>query len=107
MTPFMVGPFVTWKLAPRVNVSLDGRYEAAYPVRLLTEQSDFYDARPGWPAMLDRYPTDVVLARRTAPVVAVLPTQATWRLVYQDNEYVLFSRPSLDLPSRIDATSLP
>jgi hypothetical protein len=98
MTPFTVGAFVTWKLAPKVKVSLDGRYEAAYPVRLLSEEADFYDARPGWPAMLDRYPTDVVLARRAARIVAVLPTQTAWRLVYQDDEYVLFSRPNLDLP---------
>jgi hypothetical protein len=98
MTPFTVGAFVTWKLAPNVKVSLDGRYEAAYPVRLLTEHSDFYDGRPGWPAMLDRYPTDVVLARRTAPVVDLLPRQTTWRLVYQDDEYVLFGRPGLGLP---------
>lgn len=97
MTPFTVGAFVTWKLAPKVKVSLDGRYEAAYPAALLAEHSEFYDARSGWPDMLDRYPTDVVLARRTAPVVAFLPTQTRWRLVYQDDEYVLFSRPDLDL----------
>jgi hypothetical protein len=97
MNPFEAGAFISWKLDGRVKVSMDGRYEAAYPVGLLDEQMRFYDAKPGWEAVPARYGTDLVLSRRIAPVVAKLATQTGWRIVYQDDQYVLFARQTLGL----------
>jgi hypothetical protein len=98
--PFVVGAFVSWKLHPRVKVSIDSRYEVAYPPERLLEHVAFYSAAPDWQAILARYPTDVVLVRHTDPVAGPLATQAVWRPVYQDDAFVLYARPGLFLPSR-------
>ena len=98
LVPFGAGAFVSWKLHPDVKVSLDSRYEAAYRPELLVEHIDFFDARDGWQRFLQRYPSDLVLARATAPVVTALTTQTAWMIVYRDDAYVLFARPGLDLP---------
>jgi hypothetical protein len=100
LLPFGVGAFVSWKLAPPIKVSLDTRYESAFPPRLLVEHLDFFAARPGWRETLERYPTDLVLAPAGASVVDVLATQAGWMAVYRDDAYVLFARPGLPLPRR-------
>jgi hypothetical protein len=98
LVPFGAGAYVAWKLHPRIKVSLDSRYETAFPPELLVQHIDFYDARDGWQRFLERYPTDVVLAPATAPVVRALATHTPWTLVYRDDAYVLFSRPGLVLP---------
>jgi hypothetical protein len=98
--PFVVGAFVSWKLHPRVKVSIDSRYEVAYPPERLVEHVAFYSAAADWQATLARYPTDVVLVRRTDAVAGALATQAVWRPVYQDDAFVLYARPGLDLPTQ-------
>ena len=98
MTPFEVGAFVTWKLHPRVKVGLDGRYEAAYPAEHATEIARFYAAREGWRTTLARHPTDLVLARRDAPLVGEMRAAGGWPEVYVDDEFVLLARPGLALP---------
>jgi len=98
INPFEAGAFISWKLDGRVKVSMDGRYEAAYRPGVLEEQMDFYDAKPGWEDLLARYAPDLVLLRPKSPVLPLFTTQDRWKLVYQDDQYVLFARPGLDLP---------
>jgi hypothetical protein len=98
MTPFHVGAFTSWKLHPKVKVSLDGRFEVAYPPSALAEQFDFYAGRPGWKEMLAKYPTDAVLVLRSAKVVPLLRDESGWRLAYEDDAYLIFARPELPLP---------
>jgi hypothetical protein len=93
LVPFGAGAYVSWKLAPAVKVSLDSRYESAYPPALLEEHIAFFQARDGWQATLDRYPTDLVLAQTTMPIAARLSTQSSWTIVYRDDAYVVFARP--------------
>src|SRR5262249_50580225 len=99
--PFVVGAFVSWKLYPQVKVSIDSRYEVAYPPERLVEPIDFYDAASDWQAVLARYPTDVVLVRHTDAVAGVLATQAAWRPVYRDDAFVLYARPGLALSPQV------
>ena len=98
MTPFEVGAFVTWQLHPAVMVSLDGRFEAAYPPETLPEHLAFYAAKPGWQRMLDRYPTDAVLVASGAPLAGAMPQAAEWSRVYRDDAYEIHARPGLALP---------
>lgn len=100
LLPFGVGAFVSWKLHPHIKVSLDSRYEVAFPPELLVAHLDFFAARPGWRDFLDTYPTDLVLAPARAPVVDALATQTAWTIVYRDDAYVLLVRPGLALPAR-------
>ena len=97
MTPFMIGGFVSWELHPNVLVSLDGRYEVAYPRTLLPEVLGFYRGNHGWQATLARYPTDIVLAPASAPITRVLGEQTDWRCTYTDGAYYLFARPGVTL----------
>jgi hypothetical protein len=97
-TPFEQGSYVMWKLFPDVRVSLDSRFEVAYSPALVWEHVAFYGARPEWHAFLDRYPSDLVLARRTDPLVVHLRTLGEWPLVYEDDAFLLFARPGLSLP---------
>ena len=98
LVPFVAGAYVSWKLHPRVKVSIDSRYEAAYPPERLEEHVDFHSASPRWRAVLEAYPTDLVLVRSGSEIAARMATQTPWALVYQDDAYSLFSRPGLGLP---------
>jgi hypothetical protein len=97
-TPFEQGSYVMWKLFLDMRVSLDSRFEVAYQPALVWEHVAFYGARPEWHAFLDRYPSDLVLARRTDPVVVHLRTLGEWPLVYEDDAFLLFARPGLSVP---------
>lgn len=99
MVPFTVGGFVSWKLHPHVSVSCDGRFEVAYPPRAAGENRDFYAAREGWRAILEKDPTDAVLALSGSAVATALANARDWALDYQDDVFVVFARPRLGLPA--------
>ncbi len=98
LVPFEYGAYVSWKLAPAVKVSLDSRYEAAYPPALLPEHLRFYAAEPGWQRMLDRYPTTAILVRHNERIEPVLEREPAWERVYDDDAYAIFARTKLGLP---------
>jgi len=98
MTSFSTGAYLTWKLHPRVKVSLDGRFEAAYAPSLLAEHLDFYHGAPDWQAIRDRYPTDLILVERGWEAERALRDEGRWSLVYEDDTFLLFARPGLSLP---------
>jgi hypothetical protein len=110
MVPFVPGAFVSWKLHPQVKVSLDGRYEVAYQRGILEENEHMYQAKDGWRATLDKYPTDVLLVPRSTPLAFAMERldDVPWTLFYRDAAYDMYSRPGLSLPS-LDrgATTLP
>ena len=72
MVPFGVGAYVSWKLYPYVKVSLDSRFEAAYPVDWVLDVTKLYAGRDGWQNILMRYPTDAVLVPRHGPLDKLL-----------------------------------
>jgi hypothetical protein len=101
MTPFTAGAYVSWRLHPLVRVSFDGRYEAAYPPGAALENRDFYAAREGWRATLERYPTDAVLAPVASRVCAALEGESGWDARYRDDAYAVYVRSGSALP-RVD-----
>jgi hypothetical protein len=106
LVPFTAGAFISWKLHPAVKVSIDSRYEAAFPPERLDEHVRFYDARPGWHDVLDRWPTDLVLVTPRDGIADVLPRETAWAPVYRDDAFVLYARPGLALPPE-DRTGTP
>jgi hypothetical protein len=92
MTPYSSGSYVSWVLYPNVRVSLDSRYEVAYPTALLPEIQDFYNGAESWRGTLERYPTDLVLVPERSPLIHLLPDEAHWVLLYQDDAYSIFGR---------------
>ena len=104
MVPFRVGAYVSWQLYPAVKVSLDSRYEVAYPDAVVKQIFDFYDAGPVWQATLARYPTDAVLIPRDSRIAGVMP-EAGWRRVYIDRQFEIYARPGLSLPAEDDSST--
>jgi hypothetical protein len=115
MTTFGSGGYVSWRLYPDVKVSIDSRYEVAYPPEAAQEAFDFFAARPGWERTLVKYPTDAVLIPRRSrlkpEMTAALPSydgEKGWRLVYRDDAYCVIVRQRLarSLPI-VDRTGQP
>jgi hypothetical protein len=98
LTAFGDGSYVTWKLHPAVNVSLDSRYEVAYRDGVLEEHQDFFGGKDRDLALPDRYGADLILAPQRSPVVELLATSTNWRRCYVDDSYSLFQRALGPLP---------
>lgn len=98
MVFFDWGSYVIWKSYPSVRVSIDSRYEAAYPEWLVEENTQFYMAKRDWQRTLTTYPTDLVLIYKKLPLAKVMPQQNGWKKVYTDNLFELYARPGLTLP---------
>lgn len=90
--PFNWGEYAIWHLWPQCRVSMDGRYETAYPQATTEMVEQFFDGTGDWRALIDRQPTDHVLAPAEARVNALLEQDGGWRLRYRDGVSVLWSR---------------
>ena len=96
MVPFEYGAYVSWKMYPAVLVSIDSRYEVAFPNWWADAVFRLYGAQPGWKQTLAAYGTDVVLVRRTQPLAQAMK-EVNWRRIYIDRAYEIYERPGLDL----------
>jgi hypothetical protein len=96
MVPFRLGAYVSWKLYPAAKVSLDSRYEVAYPDAVVKQIFDFYAASLDWRSILQAFPTDAVLIPLDAPIARLMP-ETGWRRVYMDRQFEIYARPGLTL----------
>ena len=80
-----------------MKVSVDSRYEVAYPDAVVKRVFDFYDAAPGWQSTLAGWPTDAVLIPRDVPVSQLMPSFG-WSRVYVDREFEIYARPGIATP---------
>ena len=80
------------------KVSIDGRYEAAYPPGALEAHIALYNAEDGWQEALSEDPTDAVLVPNCRPLCRVMPHAEGWSRVYRDDLYEIYARPGLELP---------
>jgi hypothetical protein len=99
LTPFDWGSYVSWKMHPQVKVSMDSRFEVAYPLWLEEEVFDFYVARQGWMSLVAKYPTDAILVPTRLPVARCLPELTGWRRCYRDDSSEIYIRINGDLPA--------
>jgi hypothetical protein len=97
MVPFRLGAYVSWRLYPAVEVSLDSRYEVAYPDAVVAQVFNFYAAGSGWRSTLTSFPTDAVLIPADAPIATLMP-QTGWQRVYIDQQFQIYARSGSDLP---------
>ena len=59
--PFEWGSYASWRLYPKIKVSMDGRYEAAYPESTYEMNRDLFAKRgPEWDRLLTRHRVDFV-----------------------------------------------
>ncbi|MCI0744070.1 MAG: hypothetical protein L0Y58_01575 [Verrucomicrobia subdivision 3 bacterium] len=60
--PFMWGSYAGWRLHPKIKVSIDGRYEAAYPESTFAINHDFFHKRcPEWDRLLLNHQVDFII----------------------------------------------
>ena len=95
--PFSNGAFVQWKLYPQVKVSIDSRYEVAYPPGALEESLYFYMAKKGWQETLAKYDTNALLIPNGCNLAEelekdnyALAAEIEWKCVYRDRGYSLY-----------------
>jgi hypothetical protein len=98
MTHYNDGSYVMWHAWPAVKIGLDSRNDVGYSYEFIMEILAFYHGKPGWHQTLDRYPTDLVLIKRSFPLAALMESQTNWRRVYRDDAFELWERPDLTLP---------
>jgi hypothetical protein len=61
-TPFHWGSYCAWRLYPNIKISMDGRYEAAFPESTFQLNARFFDkAGSDWDRLIRDYPVDYVL----------------------------------------------
>jgi hypothetical protein len=61
-TPFHWGSYLAWRLHPAIKISMDGRYEAAYPESTFQLNNAFFDVTgPDWDRLTRQYPVDFVI----------------------------------------------
>jgi hypothetical protein len=60
--PFTKGSYVSWRLYPKVKVSMDGRYEAVYPESTFRMNKDFFSKRgQDWDRLIREFRVDFVI----------------------------------------------
>jgi hypothetical protein len=99
MTHFEHGGYLSWWLYPAAKVSVDSRYDVAFPPAIVDESFRFYEAEPDWQKILEKYPTDLALIPVHTAVAALMPG-TRWNLVYDDRSFRIYARPGLQLPMR-------
>ena len=61
-TPFGWGCYCTWRLNPRIKISMDGRYETTFPESTFDLNNRFYEKRgANWDQLIRDYPVDYVI----------------------------------------------
>jgi hypothetical protein len=60
--PFRLGSYATWRLYPRIKVSMDGRYETTYPESTFRLNEDFHQFQgTNWDQLIRQYAVDYVI----------------------------------------------
>ena len=81
LVPFDWGAYVLWKLHPDVKVSLDSRYEAAYPSEVVDDQFNLYMGAENWKELLQKYLSDIILTNSALPLSKLIHQSREWSLV--------------------------
>lgn len=83
LVPFEWGEYVIWK-RPGSRVSVDGRFDTVYPEAVLASSFDFTAGRDGWNRLIDDFPTEVILSRKTDHGHHLLTRHPGWQRIYDD-----------------------
>ena len=92
LVPFEWGEYAIWKLYPDCKVSIDGRFRTVYPETVIRDHFIAADDREGWKALIQKYPSDILLARQLPFFRDLIKDQAEWVYVYSDSLAIVFIR---------------
>ena len=94
LLPFDWGEHAIWHLFPVCRVSIDGRFRTVYPESVIRDHliQDHDLAR--WKTLIEKYPSDVVLARQIPFFQKLIQQGGPWIYVYSDPIAIIFLRNS-------------
>ncbi len=86
-TPFAWGSYVSWRLYPKVKISMDGRYETTYPESTFELNNAFYDHEGDWFRLCREFKVDyVILDLQTERLRAEALEAAGYVLIWQQDQ---------------------
>jgi hypothetical protein len=107
--PFRWGSYASWRLAPRIKISMDGRYEETYPNETFEmNRALFYKDGANWDELLRRYRVDFIIVElRTTQLQPGDLLSRGYEWVWSDDTSVLLARRALAPELRAAAATLP
>jgi len=85
------GGYLIYQLYPEYRVYIDGRADV-YGDSFFAEAMRTYDGAGDWNNSLDSYGIRTVLISPDAPLASLLRNDGKWKVVYEDNDAIIFSR---------------
>ena len=83
LTPFDWGEYFIWKL-PDSRVSIDGRFRTVYPEKIIQQHEAFTRGQPLGKELLENYPTEIVVVRKSDPNRIAMDKEIRWLKIYED-----------------------
>lgn len=90
LLPFEWGEYVIWKLYPDCKVSIDGRFRTVYPQEVIDDHFKVGNDRSGWERLINKYSTNIILARQSLFFHQLISSQSEWVYIYSDPLSIIF-----------------
>ena len=88
------GQYLIWHTFPAAKVFIDGRNDTVYPPGVVRDYLLFRFDLAGGGQVLDAYPHDFVLISTAAPARHLIEQRHDWKLLYRDDDALLYARAS-------------
>ena len=92
LLPFDWGECAVWHLYPSCMVSIDGRFRTVYPEAVIQDHFVSDHDWNGWGALIEKYPSDILLARQIPFFQALIHQAGPWIYLYSDPIAIVFLR---------------
>ena len=102
---FNWGEYAIWHLAPRLQVSMDGRRETVYSQSTIDAHIEFYRNGPTARSYLQELDPDYIWLPRELPVSSQLPSWG-WQPLFETPDSIVWLPPGRDVPDSTDAPPL-
>ena len=91
LADFGWGEYLIWH-TPESKIYIDGRYDTVFSGKVIGDYLKFFFNDAGVQQVLTDYPHDFILLAPKAPIVKTLRGLPGWKLIYEDDDAVLFIR---------------
>jgi len=90
---YNLGGYLLWRLWPDYPVYVDGRTDL-YDDAFLREYQAVINTAPGFEGVFDRQNVGFIVIEKSAPLAVWLAQSDRWRLAYEDDRTVIYTKPS-------------
>ena len=91
--PFRWGSYALWRLAPKIKVSMDGRYEETYPdTTFEMNRAFFYKTGANWDQLLQQHVDFIILELRATQLLPADLRDRGYEVIQADGTSVLLAR---------------